>query len=115
MKREERAAILGSIKKWENIAFSGGHDLGDKNCDLCKYSDHNSFGCRLCPIRRKTGLFGCQLTPYIAWYRHHVCKNGTHTYYPGWKVECPECLKLAKAEIKFLKTLLPKRRKKSGK
>ena len=37
-------AIIGSVFKWDSIAFGYGEDLGGDNCELCK-----TFDCTKCP------------------------------------------------------------------
>jgi len=99
-------ALKGSIRKWERIVNGTGVDFGDANCPLCKLF----LVCEDCPIFLKTGLEGCEKTPYILWLIHQkkvhnvsawkVAKNGL-------RVLCPECKRIAEKELKFLKSLLP--------
>ena len=124
-------ALKGSILKWEKIVRSTrGVDRGQDNCALCKefpgrdyhgnctrggevaraHADKpNSISVR-CPVARRRGHVGCQGTPYIQWANHQDEKHGFYADYhriPG----CAECLKLARAERDFLKSLLPTKRK----
>lgn len=65
MRNETWEAILGSIAKWESIAYNDGKDLGGENCPLCKvFSDGY---CNGCPIRKQTGQISCEGTPYQRW------------------------------------------------
>ena len=111
--RAEHAAILASIRKWEGIVKGRGIDKGDENCALCKYADKQATtagaDCYVCPVGRKKLTTGCRGTPYAEWFDHHI--KADHPWINGWKVSCPTCLKIAKAEVKFLKSLLPRRKR----
>ena len=96
-------ALKGSIEKWEMIVAGAGIDDGDKNCPLCKlFSDKN---CHDCPVFEKVNAMGCHNTPYDEWESHHENK---HEEKRMRKVHCPTCKKLARKELNFLKSLLPK-------
>ena len=100
MNAETKFALIGSIKKWQDIAAGTGEDLGSKNCPLCQRSGW--LGCRGCPVAIKTGRAFCSHTPYEAWIQHI---NEVHYKHTG-KAECRTCRFLAKQEVKFLKKLL---------
>ena len=108
MNPETLEALEGSIKKWTAIVRSTkAEDRGVRNCPLCQlfFSDY----CMGCPVEKKTGVSGCKGSPYIDWIEHmqriHVLSD-----YSCHK-DCPDCLRLAKAELKFLRGLLPEKKK----
>lgn len=99
-------AILGSIKKWERIVASPrGQDCGSDNCPLCKvFYEHYCAGC---PVDEETDQDSCFGSPYTEWSIHQYEGHLQHTF--GSRVPgCKECLRLAKAELAFLRGLLPK-------
>ena len=99
-------ALKGGIKKWERIVKSTkAMDRGAKNCPLCSLFSCK-WDCGYCPVKKRTGKGGCDGTPYQEWLKHHREDIGfNHFRHPG----CPDCLRLAKEEVKFLKGLLPKK------
>jgi len=104
-------ALNGSIEKWKKICEGTGEDRSRGNCPLCKSFfddiDHDGHGCKDCPVKIKTGKSGCGKTPYSKWTNHHMAAHSTC----GGKVECFACFLLARAELRFLKSLLPKVKK----
>ncbi len=105
-------ALKGSIKKWENIAKGTGEDKGHINCPLCQiFINIDGELCDECIISDVSGAELCENTPYKKWLYHH---NLTHNPCFPHKIQpnCKECVLLAKAELKFLKSLLPKQVKK---
>ena len=95
MKKKTLKALKGSIKKWEKIVAGTGTDEGLDNCPLCKvfYAD---FTCQDCPVYKKTGQILCAGSPY--------------TEYAKWEmVDDAKAMKYAKEELKFLRSLLPKK------
>jgi len=99
-------ALKGSIEKWEKIINNQAEDCGPINCPLCQcFLDDE---CIKCPVLFVTGTDGCRGTPYEQWYNHHE-KNGN-----GGKfiIFDAESRRLAKAELDFLKSLLPKEKDK---
>ena len=107
MKLSKRAetALRGSIKKWEKIAADKGEDLGGANCPLCKlYYVHD---CLACPVRLHTDAEYCEDTPYIDWYDHHYDDHSNISGVDSLVIECSVCVSLAKAELNFLRSLLP--------
>ena len=106
-------ALKGSIEKWEKICEGTREDQGMANCPLCAaFADCRSTAtrCFKCPVFLKTGHSGCQSTPYMKWNRHqeevHDCEQNM------WlREDCPGCSKFARAELKFLRSLLPKVKK----
>ena len=103
MNSETLKALKGSIKKWMAIVRSTeAVERGVFNCPLCRLFHSNQ--CAGCPVKEKTGMYGCIGSPYNAWDNHHEtfhCKEfgeSTSRY-----KDCPDCLRLAKAELEFLK------------
>lgn len=96
-------ALKGSIKKWENIITGVGVDLGPTNCALCRqfnvYDERqDTVDCTGCPVFDHTGQHGCHGTPYDEWSDHDFIRV---------RDDLPESLRIAKDELKFLKSLLP--------
>ena len=98
MNREILRALKKSIEKWEKIVAKEGVDRGSDNCALCQISPN----CKSCPV----GHFDCQNTPYKKWIIHH---NYVHRRHPfqAMEIKCEICERHAKAELEFLKSLLP--------
>jgi hypothetical protein len=101
MNAETLKALKGSIKKWEKIVAGTGMDEGTANCPLCQlfFYPRGLFGkpCAGCPVSEKTGWSYCTGTPYHE-YVGAVENLGTERG-------------AAKAELKFLRSLLPKKAK----
>lgn len=116
MKQEKlKKALEGSIKKWEEIVESPeAMDEGPDNCPLCQLFDL-AHDCKtskeVCIIAKAVGDVGCRKTPYQKWIRH---QEEAHLYdsLSDWHriTGCKTCLRLAKEELTFLKSL--KERKK---
>ncbi len=106
MDKKTEIATIGSVEKWREIAFEGGVDEGVINCPLCQmfYFQKQAGFCINCPVALKTGKKVCTGTPYTEWEAHVRGAHGTLMFF---KVQCPECKKLAVAEMEFLKSLLP--------
>lgn len=103
MKAKTLKALRGSIAKWESIVEGTGIDIGAGNCPLCRLF-HFGFGgkknpvkCGGCPVREATGQHGCLGSPY------DVIEDIEDQYGTGSE----EYAKAAKAELDFLKGLLP--------
>ncbi len=111
MKAETLKALKGSIRKWKRIVKGTGADEGYDNCPLCKiFNTGKDNSCEGCPIMKKVGIDSCDSTPHETWLLHHhlnhalYCPNKVHT-------DCDDCKRLATAELEFLKSLLPKKKK----
>lgn len=105
MDEETRRALDGSIDKWKKIVAGTGGDNGARNCPLClKFRD-----CLGCPVAARTGVALCADTPFSEWAHHQRAVHQIQWHEP-WRVhpDCPECKRLAQAELYFLKSLLPK-------
>lgn len=113
MHPETLEALKKSIRKWQRIAKSPKHlDEGDKNCALCQRFDGTcglgSHG-EVCPVSQKVKDRSCHLTPYDQWQDHHKQDHGRFDV-PCFRVpHCKECLTLAKDELRFLESLLPRK------
>lgn len=80
-------ALEGSVKHWEQVCKNPTTTpIGQKYCDLCEL--FWASGCTQCPVRLRTGLPGCQGTPY----RKFITTLSKEA---------------AQAELDFLKSLLP--------
>lgn len=110
MKSETLKALQGSIQKWQNIVDGTGVDAGIENCPLCEIFNLPN-GCRGCPVREKVDTDYCGNTPFFNWAQHHFRKH----YCRPSKVysDCLDCERLAKAELEFLKSLLPVEKEKT--
>jgi hypothetical protein len=107
-------ALKASIEKWERWARGKYHDndvLGITGCPLCylfydaKSNPELEFdGCHGCPVSARTGKAFCDGSPYDI--------ISATVYGPSSAisdlVDIPQFLKHAAAELKFLKSLLPK-------
>lgn len=105
---ETRAALLASIKHWEENRDARHPDdvhLFSDSCPLCALfntAEHRKIGldCVGCPVREKTGRDTCDDSPwedaYAKWQLWQR-KLGSRTAFK----------KAAQAEIDFLRSLLP--------
>ncbi len=106
MKKETLEALKKSILKWKRIVLSTkGLDEGVDNCSLCQMFVTNRR-CEGCPVAVKSGQ-SCTNSPYDEWSNHQ------HVDHPGGPEDhrvpgCKECMRLAKKELAFLESLLPK-------
>lgn len=100
-----RKALEGSIGKWEAIVAGTGVDHGANDCPLCaiylRSKGDLAPPCGGCPVLAKTESPGCYRSPYEEWNGHHF------HYHPGMerRIHCPECTRLAQAELDFLRGL----------
>ena len=94
--------LEGSIAKWQAIVDGTGIDRGVLNCPLCQ--SHYRDDCWACPVNVEGKHQYCEGTLYDDWYEHQNCAhpseddNRVH-------LACPKCLRLAQAELEFLKGL----------
>lgn len=107
MKLEALKALKASIKHWDRMV----HDnrLVDElpsssDCPLCELFNKsaNINRCSGCPVFDSTGRTLCGGTPYAEAFGA----------YRSFGISSPEFMKAAKLELKFLRSLLPKKRKK---
>ena len=79
------------------------------NCALC-INCRVSYSCDGCPIENKTGEDLCWKTPYEKWVTHQEdIHNNLHT--KNRIKGCKTCYSLAKRELTFLISLLPKEKR----
>lgn len=99
-------ALRGSIAKWEGIVAGTTEDLGPQNCPLCiKFRNGKSthVKCDGCPVRERTGRNGCSESPYDDYEKYFEdVELGDVDF------EEVVARSLAKDELDFLKSLLPK-------
>jgi hypothetical protein len=100
MNKKTLTALKGSIEKWKKIIAGKGIDERQYNCPLCQLFPDTCF---YCPVCKGTGREGCNYSPWEKWAEHQRLKHDG-----DMKVYCPTCKKLANAELKFLKRLLPR-------
>jgi hypothetical protein len=97
-------ALEESIEHWEKIVIGENYSTTD-NCSLCNLFFIND--CEGCPIKEKTGQVQCNASPFREFIKHinlnHKsfvpCSNFHYQTY------CPECKRLAREELEFLKSL----------
>ena len=108
MNPETLEALEGSIKKWTAIVRSTkAKDRGMVNCPLCRLFIGNYLCCLSCPVQKETGREGCKGSPYMNWLEHMQRIHSLSDY--SRHKDCSDCLRLAKAELEFLKKLLPEK------
>lgn len=103
MDKETLDALKGSVAKWVAIEAGDGMDIGWKNCPLCAmFNPPNAQyrDCDGCPVAEAAGTPGCENTPYIEWVdSFDLLEQKIAT--------TPELKALARAELDFLRSLLP--------
>ena len=98
MNKKTLNALNKSIQKWERFATNTTKQtdqLGPAGCPLCALFYSNC--CDGCPVAAKTNKKWCRDTPYDAIEELNYEIN----------IESPEFRRIAKRELKFLKSLLP--------
>lgn len=109
MDPETLEALKGSIAKWEGIVAGTATDQGERNCPLCR--QFPTMTCDGCPVKARTGRSNCLGTPYYSeWMRLEEpdvrgcgCRKCK-----GERVALTDVGRsAAKAELDFLKSLLP--------
>lgn len=109
------AALKGSIEKWEKIVAGTDMDRRSDNCPLCAEfingdEERGIDGCSECPVMKASTFSGCRETPYDEWATHQKKDHLSPDWrLPPWQIEpgCAECSRLARAELDFLRSLLP--------
>ena len=99
MNRRTLFALRGSIRKWQGIVAGTEVDKGAANCPLCLLFNRQG-GCGKCPVKEKTGRNWCDGTPFNEWEDEN----------PGFdrRANTPQLKRIARKELNFLKSLLPK-------
>lgn len=97
--KETIEALIGSIKKWEDIILGKGADEGSANCPLCKKFILSS--CDGCPVKEKTGRNGCSASPWTNWFNSRFENTSQR------KVNS-ENIHLAYAELDFCASFIKK-------
>lgn len=110
MKKETLTALKKSIQHWKKLASGGAITMGAKHCALCKLfnpnfenQNHNKGACTGCPVQIRAGSF-CRGTPY---------DEALFARDDGFKSKRFKIA--ARAELKFLRSLLPKSKTKPSK
>jgi len=99
-------ALQEGIGKWEQIIAGTGIDEGVENCPLCSlFYWQGRKRCLSCPVYMETGWKYCCESPYRDWSDHQ--RNWHHIPINKYYIICPTCRRLAKAELRFLRGLLP--------
>jgi len=99
MDKQTLKALKGSIMKWEAIVAETGIDNGTDNCPLCRLF-YDNF-CEGCPVVSKGGR-RCSQSPYQEW----LDAQPGQTDFP-FVANTKPLKRIARAELKFLKGLLP--------
>jgi hypothetical protein len=87
-----RRLATGKTQRYEGI--------GPGNCALCHLFNNAAFSCVGCPVQQKTGRTGCADTPY----------RTAEVAYFDYGRNSKKFRAAARAELEFLKKLLPKKR-----
>lgn len=102
------AALRGSVAKWERIVAGTDINRAIENCPLCAAFNHPPSHCRGCPVMDKTGQFGCGGTPYEEFEASVSLDGGVGLNLNDLGgLHRARFLKLAQAELDFLRSLLP--------
>ena len=108
MKDETLKALKGSITKWKRIVNGKGKDVGNTNCPLCTLFPM----CAGCPVADRADEDGCTNTPWEKWSLHQTNFHNLRPVFWGGSFsivgKCRTCKKLAREELEFLQSLLPK-------
>lgn len=100
MNKKTLKALNESIEKWTrhmnvDLEYLDQFYLGPEECPLCQLFWHND--CQGCPVFERTGLYGCENTPFDDAY-HCAAMNDLKAF-----------KKAAQEEVNFLKSLLPEK------
>lgn len=107
MNKETLKALKGSIGKWRRIVDRNGPDKASHNCPLCAVFCRAGNACTECPVRKRAGMGGCSGTPYADWSRSHNQRDGRLPSSVRRVNGDRALMRIAKAELKFLESLLP--------
>jgi hypothetical protein len=103
MTPEAKQALEKSIEHWERLAANRrlpGEKVGRDHCNLCILYNYSGSDCEGCPVKEKTGREGCMRTPYDKIAHLNMMTPSSYA--------SQEFLEVAKEELLFLKSLLPK-------
>ena len=106
MNKKTLKALEGSIEKWRDIVAGDGEDKGPRNCALCQLflEMGAKTDCSDCPVGKAVDDLTVNCSPqYDAWSEHYLDDHGGKAR----RINCPECERLARAELKFLEGLRP--------
>ncbi len=110
METEKLKALKDSIEKWERLTKIECMDdvqIGPDECPLCVLYNNEENVCKGCPVFEKTGQIHCEGTPYHMVETMYYDWRDDDGYYTD-EISYIENFKYAaKAELKFLKSLLP--------
>ena len=102
--KKQVKALECSIVKWEKIVAGSGRDAGPENCPCCRIWHQNyqpeKVSCVGCPICLYSCHDMCAETPYSEW------EGFADEDEDGRFVTNAKTLKMAKAELAFLKKVL---------
>ena len=109
MDKKTLEALKKSIIKWERILSFNGFDYGSTDCALC-INFRAGFSCDGCPIANKTGEDLCWGTAYEKWTIHQ--EDVHNNFRAKNRIKgCRTCYSLARRELTFLISLLPKEKR----
>jgi len=103
MNSKTLTALKQSIAHWKRMATGKARTderPGSSGCALCKLFKNTKKWCRGCPVYKRTGITNCISTPYF---------EAASTYH-GSGIESGQFKLAARIELKFLQSLLPKRK-----
>lgn len=103
MNKHAHTALLESIEKWRQIEVGEMADMGVSNCSLCM-EFWTIYSCNGCPVSAHTGYKFCIATLYEEWGEVQASTNLLGEIPVA---DTPELVHLARAERKFLESLLP--------
>lgn len=111
MNSKTLTALKRSIARWEKIAAGETYSAGASTCALCKLFNKpdapSEMACVSCPVSERTGKRYCDGTPYAS---RTFCR--TFSFEGAWPTRAwartAKAKAVARAEVKFLKSLLPK-------
>ena len=127
MKAKTLKVLKKSIKHWERLCRGEDLCFAGEYCALCASFQFDCFDTCIkngeqCPVAKHVGVddqSGCTYTPWMELFEHiHRKTDDTmppcHADVLWCELDpcCPTCKRLAEKELKFLKSLLPKRKKK---
>jgi hypothetical protein len=97
-------ALEKSIEHWEKIVIGESYSTTD-NCSLCNLFFIND--CEGCPIKEKTGQAQCDDSPFREFIKHINLNHKSFIPVSNFHYQtyCPECKRLAREELEFLKSL----------